>query len=84
VQTLASPFSAYSDLSYLSYAESYSIVDYLIRTFGKDKMFQLLDTFRQGSTYDGALQKVYGFDTAGLNTTWQKSLGISQITIPVK
>jgi len=83
VQTLASPFSALTDISYLSYAESYSIVDYLIRTFGKDKMFQLLDTFRQGSTYDGALLEVYGFDTSGLNTAWQKSLGISQKTIQV-
>ena len=80
VQTLASPFSALTDISYLSYAESYSIVDYLIRTYGKDKMFQLLDTFRRGSTYDGALQKVYGFDTSGLNTAWQKTLGISQKT----
>jgi hypothetical protein len=80
VQTIASPFSALTDISYLSYAESYSIVDYLIRTFGKDKMFQLLDTFRQGSTYDGALQKVYGFDTSGLNIAWQKTLGISQTT----
>jgi acyl-CoA-binding protein len=84
VQTLASPFSAYSNISYLSYAESYSIVDYLIRTYGKDKMFQLLETFRQGSTYDGALKKVYGFDTAGLNTAWRKTLGISQKTTQVK
>ncbi|HEX9897427.1 MAG TPA: peptidase MA family metallohydrolase [Dehalococcoidales bacterium] len=80
VQTLASPFSALTDISYLSYAESYSIVDYLIRTYGKDKMFQLLDTFHQGSTYDGALRKVYGFDTTGLNAAWQKALGIPQKT----
>jgi hypothetical protein len=80
IQTLASPFSAYADLSYLSYAESYSVVDYLIRTYGKDKMFQLLDTFRQGSTYDGALIKVYGLDTAGLNTAWRKTLGIPKKT----
>ncbi len=80
VQTLASPFSAYADLSYLSYAESYSVVDYLIRTYGKDKMFQLLDTFRQGSTYDGALKKVYGLDTAGLNTAWRKTLNIPRTT----
>lgn len=84
VQTLASPFSAYADLSYLSYAESYSVVDYLIRTYGKDKMFQLLDTFRQGSTYDGALKKVYGSDTAGLNTAWRKTLGIPQKTTQLK
>ena len=78
VQTLASPFSAYSDLAILSYAESYSIVNYLIQTFGSDKMLQFLETFRQGSTYDSALQKVYSFDTKGLNTAWQASLSTSQ------
>jgi len=77
VRSLSSPFSAYSSISYVSYAESYSIIDYLIRNYGKDKMFALLDTFRQGSTYDGALQKVYGFDMDGLNTIWQASLKTS-------
>jgi hypothetical protein len=71
VRSLASPFSAYSIISTVSYAESYSIVDYLISSYGKDKISALLETFRQGSTYDGALQRVYGFDMDGLNTLWQ-------------
>jgi hypothetical protein len=58
----------------VDYAESYSIVSYLISTYGKDKMFALLNTFRQGSTYDGALQKVYGLNMDGLNTAWQATL----------
>jgi len=77
VQTLASPFSAYADISYLSYAESYSIVDYLIRTYGRDRMFELLETFRQGSTYNGALQKVYGLDMKILNAEWRKTLNLA-------
>jgi hypothetical protein len=80
VQTLASPFSALTDVSYLSYAESYSIVDYLIRTYGKDKMLHLLETFHQGSTYDGALQEVFGIDTQSLNAAWQKTLNIPTAT----
>ncbi|MDP2919064.1 MAG: peptidase MA family metallohydrolase [Dehalococcoidia bacterium] len=76
LQTLASPFSSFAEQSYLSYAESYSVVDYLIRTYGKDKMFALLETFRQGSTYDGALNKVYGFDTQTLNSRWKQSVGV--------
>ncbi|MCX6002976.1 MAG: peptidase MA family metallohydrolase [Chloroflexi bacterium] len=81
IRSLSSPFSAYADKSYLSYAESYSIVDFLISTYGENKMFALLDTFRQGSTYDGALHKVYGFDMDGLNTVWQKSLTASVETV---
>lgn len=74
LQTLSSPFSSYADQSFLSYAESRSVVDYLIRTYGRDKMFQLLETFRQGSTYDGALTKVYGLNTDTLNAAWQATL----------
>jgi len=72
--TLSSPFSSYADVSYLSYAESWSAVDYLIRTYGKDKIFQLLNAFHKGNTYDGALQQVYGLDTRTLNGQWQQSL----------
>jgi len=75
LQTLSSPFSAYSQISYLSYAESYSAVDYLIKTYGKDKMFQLLDAYRQGTTNNDALMKVYGFDTQTLTTKWETSIG---------
>ena len=74
VRSLSSPFSSYSQISYIDYAESYSIVSYLINTYGKDKMFALLDTFRQGSTYDGALEKVYSLNMNSLNTVWQATL----------
>jgi hypothetical protein len=39
-------------------------------------MNQLLDVFQQGSTYDQALEQVYGFDQDGLDTLWRHSLGI--------
>jgi hypothetical protein len=71
VRSLSSPFSAYSDKSYLSYAQSYSLVEFLITGYGQDKMLELLNIFSQGSNYDDALEKVYGFDMDGLNTLWQ-------------
>jgi hypothetical protein len=70
VQSLASPFSAFSDEAVLSYAESYSLVDFLITGYGQDKMAELLSVFRQGSGYDEALEDVYGFDMDGLNSLW--------------
>jgi hypothetical protein len=73
VRSLASPFSAYTDQSVLSYAQSYELVKYLIDTYGQVKMFDLLNTFAQGAGYDEALQKVYGFDMDGLNTRWLAS-----------
>ncbi len=74
VRSLASPFSAYTDESLLAYAESYKLVEYLIENYGREKMFELLNTFRNGNGYDGALEKVYGFDMDGLNEIWRASL----------
>jgi hypothetical protein len=71
VRSLSDPFSAYPDQADLSYAESVSIVTYLIDQYGSTKINQLLDTFQQGSTYDGALEKVYGFNMDGLFTQWK-------------
>jgi hypothetical protein len=76
VRSLSSPFSAITQEAYISYGESNSIVTFLINTYGKDKMNQLLDVFQQGSTYDQALEQVYGFDQDGLDTLWRHSLGI--------
>ncbi len=74
VRSLASPFSAYADESLLAYAESYELVKYLIDNYGREKMFELLNTFRNGSGHDAALEKVYGFDMDGLNEIWRASL----------
>ncbi len=71
VRSLCSPFSAYSDKANLSYAESYTLVDFLITQYGPEKMLTLLKTFKEGSTYDGALQAVYGFNIEGLDAKWK-------------
>lgn len=70
VRSLCSPFSALTDKASLSYAESYSMVDYLTGEYGSEKMLELLNTFKAGSTYDDAFIKVYGFDIEGLNDLW--------------
>lgn len=74
VQSLSSPFSAYAEESSLAYAQSYSLVDYLLDAYGREKMFELLNTFRQGSGYDEALERVYRFDMDGLDALWRDSL----------
>ncbi len=84
VRSLSSPFSAYAEQSYLSYAQSYSLVDFLISKYGQTRMLELLLTFRQGSSYDGALEKVYGFDMDGLNTLWQDYVTMSAQSIEDK
>lgn len=72
VRSLASPFSAITGEALLSYGESQSIAWFLIQNYGGDKMFQLLNLFKEGNTYDDALMQVYGFDQDGLDAIWQK------------
>jgi len=71
VRSLSDPFSAYPNQADLSYAQSVSIVTYLIDQYGSAKINQLLETFRSGSTYDGALETVYGFNMDGLFAQWK-------------
>jgi hypothetical protein len=70
VRSMASPFSTNAALSYQEYAQSYSLIDFLVSRYGQSKMAALLEAFHQGSTYDGALLEVYGFDMDGLNKLW--------------
>ena len=71
VRGLSSPFSAFTALSYQSYAQSYSLVSFLISEYGQDSMSRLLGTFKQGASNDGAFLSVYGFDLDGLNSLWR-------------
>ncbi len=70
LQSLASPFSTDPMKALLSYAQSQSVVDFLITEYGREDMLRLLNTFAEGSTYDAALEGVYGFDTDGLDALW--------------
>jgi len=74
VRSLSSPFSAHPDQSALSYAQSYSVVEFLIDSYGQSRMLELLLAFREGSGYDAALEKIYGFDMDGLDASWRNWL----------
>ncbi len=82
VRSLSSPFSAIAQQALISYGESNSIVTFMINTYGKAKMRELLGVFQQGSGYDDALMKVYGFNQDGLDSLWKKSLGLSSSAFP--
>jgi hypothetical protein len=80
VRSLSAGFSEVSDKAYLSYSQSYSIVKFLIETYGQDNMTQLLTSLRDGEAIDDALTKTYGFDVEGLDDEWRKGIGASPRT----
>ena len=79
VRTLCSPFSAEPEKAYISYAESLSLVRYLLDNYGQDKMLNLLTLIKQGNTYDEALTRVYGFDIDELDSYWRETLTASTV-----
>jgi hypothetical protein len=76
LQSLSSSFPTSSKRTSLAYAQSRQIVSYLIETYGPEKMGALLQTFKEGSSYDKALQRVYGLNTQDLYNEWRASLGL--------
>ena len=72
VRSLSSPFSAKPEEAYISYAESQSLVEFLIQNYGKDKMLRLLSLLKEGNSCDEALTEVYGFDQDGLDKLWRE------------
>ncbi len=76
LQSLSGTFPTSSRRASLAYAQSRQVVSYLIKTYGQEKMAELLQTFKEGTSYDKALQRVYGLDTQELNNQWRVSLGL--------
>ncbi len=71
VRSLGGSFPADPEQASLAYAQSLSLVSYLVLTYGWADMRELLTVFKEGSTYDNALQKVYSFNIEGLEERWR-------------
>ena len=75
LRSLNGGFSELSDKANLSYGQSQSVVNFLIQTYGQEKLTQLLIALRDAKPIDAALLEVYKFDTDGLEGAWRKSVG---------
>lgn len=75
VRSLSAGFSEEFSKATLSYSESFSLVKFLIETYGQEKMTQLLSALRDGNAIESALINIYGFDIDGLEDAWRQSIG---------
>lgn len=55
----------------LFYGQSWSLVSYLIDTYGADDYASLFAEVKGGKRMDDALEAVYGFDQSGLEDEWR-------------
>ncbi len=60
----------------LFYGEVYSLIEFLLETYGAEKMADLMAAIREGLYQEDALEKVYGFGLDELDSRWRESLGL--------
>jgi hypothetical protein len=66
----------------LFYGESWSLVKFLIETYGEQKFADLYRAIDAGAGTPGALQQVYGFSEDGLENAWRASVGLPPRDVP--
>ncbi len=74
IRSLNGGFSELPDKANLSYSQSYSIIRFLIDTYGQEKMTQLLLALQDAKPIDDALLEVYGYETEGLEDDWRQAI----------
>jgi hypothetical protein len=74
---LAGYFALDSARIYLSYAESVSAVDFMVRKFGKAAIQKLVQAYGGGSTDDEAFAAAFGVDTAAFGKAWLADNGVT-------
>ncbi len=82
LRSLASSFPVQPEAAYLAYAQSYSVVDYLLtQAGGRQEMTALLQALKDGQDYETALRTIYDLTVEQLDGRWR--LHVSHEQTPV-
>lgn len=82
VRSLNGVFPSHDSGANLAYSQSYSLVNFLLDTYGPEKMQELILTLAEGEGYDAALEMVYGFNADGLEVAWRVAIGAQPRQMP--
>ena len=75
LRVLNSVFADQRDKAILSYAESFSLVDFIIAEHGTESLGELIAVFAEGAHYDDAVMQVFGVDMDGMEDQWREHIG---------
>lgn len=75
ISALRSSFPIDPEQALLSYAESLSIVTYLVETYGQSTVGDLATVYQQEVTHDEAVERVLGMTVDDLDAEWKTWLG---------
>ncbi len=82
LRVLNGSFPADSQLSYVAYGESVQVVRYILRKYGNAGMEKILGSFKQGVSYDEAVQLGLGISLDQLDREWKQSIGYPVPDLP--
>jgi len=74
---LGAAFPTTRDRFYLAYSESVSAVSFLVDTYGRDALVELVRSFGEGLSDDEAMRAALGTDLAHFDAAWLDSIGAS-------
>ena len=66
----------------IAYGQGRSVVQYMIDSYGEDRMAALFPVLQRTLDIDQALLEVYGMDQFGLDTAWRNALGLEPLPSP--
>lgn len=66
----------------MAYSQSYSVVAYLLETYGQERLQELVLTLAAGEGYDEALEQVYGVNVDQLELAWREAIGAPSRPLP--
>jgi hypothetical protein len=61
----------------LFYGEGYSVVKFLVDSYGAEKFAQMIAAFNRTGQIDEAFKETYGADQTGIYERWRESVGLS-------
>jgi hypothetical protein len=82
IRALSGSFSEEPSKADISYSQSYSIVNYLITSYGREKLLKLFQNLNDGQTIETALQNAYSFGLDQLEREWRESIGVKPQSMP--
>ena len=66
----------------IAYGQGKSVVNFMVRQWGEEKISELFTALRQVRDIDRALLQVYGVDQYGMDSAWRTSLGLEPLPSP--
>lgn len=80
LRALSASFPSDPDLAILSYAESYSIIEFILERYGPEGMAALVDVFAEGETAEEGVRRALGVSLDELEAQWRATLPAPAVT----